>query len=764
MGLASGLGGWAGPLLALVLWILALLTGLALLGYSAADPTPGAWRAGPVANHLGQAGALVAGLGYELAGLGAWLLPLLMALAGGLAWRRRRLELLLPLWAGGLALLLALSCLLGLVGGQVGLGGARLPLGGQAGAAMAEHLRDVLGTNGAWTLGGLVFLAGLLPFAWALPWRRPALSQPAQPAPAPEQPRPRVEPLVDHPLDPTWEPLTAQPVPQASAASPAAPDPVSEPEPEPEAESTAMVSPATPATPDQGPRIKPRPAVPAPVASRRPQAASRAAQRLSLPPPELLREPTGQRPPDQEETLRYNSRLLEKKLLDFGVQGAVVEVAPGPVVTMYEFKPAPGVKISKVAGLADDLAMNLKAHSIRIVAPIPGKAVIGIEIPSPVRETVFLKEILASAAYQEAPSPLAVALGKDILGQPVADDLARMPHLLIAGATGAGKSVFINTLVLSILYKSTPDEVRLLMVDPKRIELSTYADIPHLLYPIITSPKEATAGLRWAVMEMERRYELLASAGVRNIRSFNQRLEKEGLLAPGGGGAGGEATDPEHPARLSPLPYILVIIDELADLMMVSSKEVEALITRLAQMARAAGIHLVLATQRPSVDVITGLIKANFPARISFQVSSRVDSRTILDCQGAEHLLGMGDMLFLPPGSSALQRIHGALVTDLEIERVVEFWKGQAQPQYDESIVRAGAEGEDEENAGEGEDERYADAVALVKQTGQASISGLQRRLRVGYNRAARMIEQMERDGIVGPSDGSRPREVLIRS
>ena len=509
-----------------------------------------------------------------------------------------------------------------------------------------------------------------------------------------------------------------------------------------------------------GPRIKPRLAPAAPVGQGQ---LPFVRGQFQLPALDLLAEPQGQRPPDQEETLRLNSRLVEEKLLDFGVQGQVVEVAPGPVVTMYEFKPAPGVKISKVAGLADDLALNLRAHSIRIVAPIPGKAVIGIEIPSSQRETVYLRELLASSAYQHAASPLTVALGKDILGQPVVEDLTKMPHLLIAGATGSGKSVFVNTMVLSILYKATPDEVRLLMVDPKRIELSTYADIPHLLYPIITQPKEATAGLKWAVGEMERRYELLAQAGVRNIRSFNQRLEKEGLVAPSDGGPGGAATDPEHPARLSPLPYILVIIDELADLMMVASKEVEAHITRLAQMARAAGIHLVLATQRPSVDVITGLIKANFPARISFQVSSRVDSRTILDSQGAEHLLGNGDMLFMPPGSSALKRSHAALVTDREIEAVVNFWKSQARPQYDESIV-AGANEDEADSLDGGEvDEHYGEAVALVKETGNASISYVQRRLRVGYNRAARMIEQMEREGIVGPSDGSRPREVFIR-
>ncbi len=461
-----------------------------------------------------------------------------------------------------------------------------------------------------------------------------------------------------------------------------------------------------------------------------------------LPSLDLLQPPPPARLETQSDLLAHNSRLLEEKLANFGVQGQVVEVAPGPVVTMYEFKPAPGVKISKVAGLSDDLAMNLKAMSVRIVAPIPGKSVIGIEIPSPQREMVYLRELLASDAYRQSASPLSVALGKDILGQPVVSDLSRMPHLLIAGATGAGKSVFINTLVLSILYRSTPEQVRLLMIDPKRIELSTYNHIPHLLYPIITQPKEATAGLRWAVAEMERRYDLLAELGVRNITSYNQRVA-------------------EYPEKTQ-LPYLLVIIDELADLMMVASKEVETLITRLAQMARASGIHLVLATQRPSVDVITGLIKANFPARLSFQVSSRIDSRTILDTQGAENLLGAGDMLFLPPGTAGLRRLHGAFVSDEEIERVVEFVRGQGQPVYDESIVQGGREAENGEEADE-EDELYREAVAVVKQSGQASISYIQRRLRVGYNRAARMIEQMEQDGIVGPSDGSRPREVLIR-
>ncbi|MFZ5586634.1 MAG: DNA translocase FtsK 4TM domain-containing protein [Thermodesulfobacteriota bacterium] len=720
---------WPRLLACLALWLAAGGGAIALLTFHAADPTPlNPGGAPPVRNFLGQAGALGAALAYELGGLAAWLLPLFLALAGWLALKRRGAAWTLPLAAACLWLILVLAGLLGLSGANLGLGGAAWPLGGPAGQAVAEDLVRVMGPLLAWLLLILLAAVGLIPVAWAV-W--PVL--PGLPT------APRLEPAAP-PADPEW------PVEAPAAAAPTAATPLAD-EPRRKGRET-------------GPRIKPRAPAVAPAAQPR---LPFVRGQFSLPALELLAEPQGQRPPDQEETLRYNSRLVEKKLLDFGVQGQVVEVAPGPVVTMYEFKPAPGVKISKVAGLADDLALNLRAHSIRIVAPIPGKAVIGIEIPSEQRETVYLRELLASEAYQRAGSPLAVALGKDILGQPVVEDLTRMPHLLIAGATGSGKSVFVNTLVLSILYKSTPDEVRLLMVDPKRIELSTYADIPHLLYPIITQPKEATAGLRWAVNEMERRYELLASAGVRNIRSFNQRLEKEGLIAPPDGGPGGAATDPEHPARLSPLPHILVIIDELADLMMVASKEVEAHITRLAQMARAAGIHLVLATQRPSVDVITGLIKANFPARISFQVSSRVDSRTILDAQGAEHLLGNGDMLFMPPGSSALRRVHAALVSDREIERVVDHWKSQARPQYDETIVAGAAEDEDGGVGGGEVDEHYAEAVELVKQTGNASISYVQRRLRVGYNRAARMIEQMERDGLVGPSDGSRPREVLVR-
>ncbi|MCW5203868.1 DNA translocase FtsK 4TM domain-containing protein [Desulfobulbus sp. US2] len=433
------------------------------------------------------------------------------------------------------------------------------------------------------------------------------------------------------------------------------------------------------------------------------------------------------------------SEKLVAKLLDFSVKGDVVGVSPGPVVTTYEFAPAAGVKINKVVNLADDVAMVLKVDRVRVVGSIPGKAAIGIEIPNPERKTVFFRDILLSNAYRRSASYLTVALGVDSIGKPAVADLTRMPHLLIAGATGAGKSVAINAFICSILYKATPDMVRLLMIDPKRIELSVYEGIPHLLHPVVVEPKMASRALIWAVREMERRYKLLEALRVKSFTSYNEVAEEK-------------------------LPYIVIIVDELADLMMVASKDVETSIARLAQMARAAGMHIILATQRPSVDVLTGLIKANFPTRISFKVSSKVDSRTILDGSGAEHLLGNGDMLFLPPGAAKLKRIHGAFISEEETERIIGFLKQQGAAEYDETVLQMveeeAAGGED----GETEyDEKYDEAVAVVTETGQASISMVQRRLRVGYNRAARMIEMMERDGVVGPSDGSRPREVLAQ-
>jgi DNA segregation ATPase FtsK/SpoIIIE, S-DNA-T family len=486
------------------------------------------------------------------------------------------------------------------------------------------------------------------------------------------------------------------------------------------------------------------------------------------------------------DTLTMNARLREKKLKDFGVEGEVVEICPGPVITMYEFSPGPGIKVSRIAGLSDDLSMALQAHSIRIVAPIPGKGVVGIELPNRDREMVSLKEIFNSEQFHQGKMKLPLALGKDIAGNPLVTDLAKMPHLLVAGATGSGKSVAINTMILSLLYTSTPTDVRIIMVDPKMLELSVYEGIPHLLLPVVTNPKKAALALKWAVEEMGRRYRLMSDKGVRNIDSYNRELERsekesaenrarETVVVEEIEEAEEHDDMEEREAAIQAflekedalehghLPYIVVIVDELADLMMVAGREIEESIARLAQMARAAGIHLILATQRPSVDVITGLIKANFPARISFQVSSKIDSRTILDGNGAESLLGAGDMLFLPPGTSKMQRSHGAFVSDTEVQRVVEFLKKQGKPVYEKSILEMKAS--DEKGGGDEEemDERYDDALALVAEARQASISMIQRRLRIGYNRAARIIEKMEQEGVVGPSDGtSKPREVFI--
>jgi DNA segregation ATPase FtsK/SpoIIIE, S-DNA-T family len=493
----------------------------------------------------------------------------------------------------------------------------------------------------------------------------------------------------------------------------------------------------------------------------------------------LDHEDSGVAPVDRE-ALTMNARILEKKLADFGVAGEVTEVKPGPVVTMYEFSPAPGVKVNKIAGLSDDLAMALQAIAIRIVAPIPGRGVVGIEIPNHDRQTVYLKEILASDEFQRSGSRLPMALGQDIFGRTVVSDLAKMPHLLVAGSTGSGKSVSINTMILSLLYRAAPEDVRIILIDPKMLELSIYEGIPHLLLPVVTNPKKAALALNWAVREMERRYRLMADKGVRNIDGYNKKLHKEQqeedqLRAQGQMVV--EAVEevdeelplveanPEEELEHGHLPRIVLIVDELADLMMVAGRELEESIARLAQMARAAGIHLILATQRPSVDVITGLIKANFPTRISFKVFSRIDSRTILDTMGAETLLGMGDMLFLPPGTGVLQRVHGAFVSELEVKRVVDFLEKQGSPEYDKSILTAppSSDGGGAGDVDDEYDEKWDEALALVAESRQASISMVQRRLRVGYNRAARMIEKMEQEGLIGPSDGtSRPREVFI--
>jgi DNA segregation ATPase FtsK/SpoIIIE, S-DNA-T family len=490
-----------------------------------------------------------------------------------------------------------------------------------------------------------------------------------------------------------------------------------------------------------------------------------------LPSVQLLKEGEGSHKLDEDE-LKHRARAIEEKCHEFGVEGRVTQINPGPVVTTFEFKPEAGIKYSRIIGLTEDLCLALQAESI-LIERIPGKSTVGIEVPNDKRQTIALREIIEATEFANSPSKLTLAMGRDLHGRIRVTDLASMPHLLIAGSTGTGKSVFINSLMMSILYKATPDDVKMVLVDPKRLELSLYGDIPHLLAPVVTDPKVASNVLRNATREMENRLKLLAQRGVRNIDQYNRTFQKQQSLS-----LFENVEESEH----KPLPYLIIVIDELADLMMVDTNNVEESITRLAQMARAVGIHLILATQRPSVDVITGLIKANFPARISFRVASKVDSRTILDTNGSESLLGRGDMLYLPAGSARLHRIHGPLVTEEEISNVCEFWKEQAQAKYNEALLdppkdedgkeipskgngKAAARNyEDAEGPSGGEDvddELYHDAVRICCEMGRASTSTLQRRLRIGYGRAAHLIDLMEKDGIVGPPDGTRPREVL---
>ncbi len=478
---------------------------------------------------------------------------------------------------------------------------------------------------------------------------------------------------------------------------------------------------------------------------------SRDSRGMFLPPSvEILSEPS---PPQQQahEELMQRAVLLAEKFKEFGITGHVHQISPGPIVTTFEFKPDPGIKYSRIVSLVEDLCLALEAESIRIDR-IPGKSTIGIEVPNRHRELIRLRELLESKKFQDSRSRLTIALGKTIDGGVYVTDLAKMPHLLIAGATGSGKSMTVNCILASILFKATPEEVRFILIDPKHLELGLYEGIPHLLTPIVTDPKRASYALKWAVAEMENRYKLLASRGVRNIEQFNREIRD----------LGDRRALAEEPAR--PLPYIVIIIDELADLMMVASSEVETAITRLAQMARAVGLHLVLTTQRPSVDVITGLIKANFPCRIAFRVSSKVDSRTILDQNGAEALLGRGDMLFLPPGSSRLVRVHGAFLEEAEIKRLVEFLKAQGAPQYDETVLMSDKEYAAAQGGGEKRDELYEEALKIVVEMGRASTSVLQRRLRIGYGRAASIIDMMEREGYVEPADGPRPRAITRKA
>ncbi|MEJ2224459.1 MAG: DNA translocase FtsK 4TM domain-containing protein [Syntrophobacterales bacterium] len=708
---------------ALLLLGLAVFLLLTLWSYSFIDPRGllEVWSVTMVKNWGGKAGAVLAYFGMTLLGLASFWLPLYLV---GLAWQSHRRGLENLTWVqvvSALVFLAASAGLFSLAHPYVYWEISQVQSGGHLGDALAAGLTGLLNGPGAALLLTLLLLAslmgatrlslvGLMSFlnqlghrVWEALGRRRALEPQEVPVPKDYQVS---QPLIASTDLPEEETIPAPPPPEpASAATPKRR--------------------RTPATASQG--------------------------KFTLPPLDLLDPPKPWDHQMQESQMMTQAEKLENTLRHFGVEGKVTGIIPGPVVSRFELEPAPGVKISKVTGLTDDLALALKALSIRIVAPVPGKAVIGIEIPNPKRQVVALREILADATYQKSASRLTIALGKDIMGAPVVTDLGRMPHLLIAGATGSGKSVGLNAMILSILYKATPEEVRFLLIDPKRIELSTYEGVPHLLHPVVMNPKEATTALHWAVAEMEKRYALLWDLGVRNIESYNQKAKTLKI-------------DPEEEGESPPprsLPYIVVVIDELADLMLVSSRDTEEYLIRLAQKARASGIHLLVATQRPSVDVITGLIKANFPTRISYQVSSKADSRVILDIVGAERLLGKGDLLFIPPGTSQLTRIHGAYVSEEEVFRAVEFLKAQATPEFEPGILDMQTQEQEEGELGE-RDEKWDEALALVAETRNASISMLQRRLRIGYNRAARIIETMEREGLVGPSDGLKAREVYI--
>ncbi len=770
-----------------VLLTLALLLGLSLLSYSPRDPIlfEESFHQESVRNLIGKVGMTLATVVFAAVGGGGYLAPIALGILGGRCLLRGGLGVTLRCAGGFTALLLFLSMLLALhlpgvptiSSGWVQEGLA----GGRVGGALSGLLVMYFAPVGA----HIVIIAGLLlsvlvatPFSlvalgrqWAemtatlREWARDWWSQ--FEFWADEKPRRlKAKPVKIIRLKPAV-PVEAEIVQAADGAETVEPAPLIQPAYRRRKRKLALAEHHSaqlvlPQVVDGAGYVLPDPAV-------------------------LLRDPAARVDRVTDEEIRAQAQVLTQALANFGIDGQVIQTHVGPVVTMYEFEPAPGVKVARIVNLADDLALAMRATSIRIVAPIPGKSVVGIEVPNPRREDVMLKELVLSEAYSGACSLLKLALGKDIFGTPVVADLRSMPHLLVAGATGSGKSVGLNTMILSLLFAARPDEVKFLLIDPKMLELTVYEGIPHLWRPVITQPKAASRGLMLAVKEMDRRYKLMAEYGARNIDAYNravaeaqgvtppqpmetpegevvpctepqpayfseeERLASGGTAVPGG---------PEAQTPPAPLPYLVIVIDELADLMMVASREVEDSITKLAQMARAAGIHLILATQRPSVDVLTGLIKANFPARIAFQVASKTDSRTILDQNGADQLLGRGDMLYLATGSGKLTRVHGAYVPEGDLRRVVEFVKAQGSPAFTEEAVPVEAEAPGENGE---RDEMYERAKEIVIGTGQASASFLQRRLRIGYPRAARMIEMMEQDGLVGAMSRDGRREVLVR-
>lgn len=729
-----------------LLLLAALLLLLCLVSYNPRDASYNALSFKEVVdNKIGRLGALISDVLYQIFGLASFLFlaPLLI-----LSWKLilgreihapylRAIGLLLLILGSGAALQL------------IPLGPLHLDFkpGGLAGVLVVDMLLPNLNRTGTFILIGGALVLGILastPLSLAGAFSRCA--------PKPESDRPGVWPRLRQWLEkrkPGRTVINIKPAAAPGLALTPRPAPVKA-----SAESRAPLPVIHAAEPEAGRPLAParNPAPRSPEAS-----AERAkARNFVLPPIDLLN--AGEHPFAVEEAeLMEQARLIASKCAEFDVNGSITQIHPGPVVTTYEFKPDAGIKYSKITGLVDDLCLGIKAESLRIDR-IPGKATVGIEVPNSNREIIMLRELIESDAFAKSQSRITLALGKLINGNAYVTDLARMPHLLIAGATGAGKSVALNCMITSILYKATPDEVRFIFIDPKRLELGLYSDIPHLLTPIVTDPGEAANALRWATNEMEIRYKKLARRGVRNIDQYNTLLRSSGRSLP-------PADDQPEGELEKPLSYLVLVIDELADLMMVSSKEVEESISRLAAMARAVGIHLILATQRPSVDVITGIIKANFPSRIAFKVASKVDSRTIIDGNGAEQLLGNGDMLFIPPGTARLTRIHGAYVSEKEAQAIVEHLRKQGRPTYDESVLSYGQEETDEAGNpidANAQDGLYNDAVRVVVSEGRASTSLLQRRLSIGYGRAAKLVDMMFHNNIVGPADGSKPREVLV--
>ncbi|HML17590.1 MAG TPA: DNA translocase FtsK [Bryobacteraceae bacterium] len=754
---------------------------LALASYHPLDPSwntvNGTIKAG---NLTGRAGAFLSDFLLQAFGFGAYAIPALILMLGWKWIQSSPIHAPFAKTLGSLTLVASTCTMAGLAPNWHPIAGI-IPAGGLAGSIAADYLVSSMNITGAVLLTAACWIISIYlvstfemsrlavwfrgPIGWMTAmgarwsaWRtrrallakeraerralKKALARKEAQANSSRRFQDAEEPIVDpatspFDLEPSAPPIEDIPIRQLEFA-PVRPEPVlMRPAPVPlPVERTAQRMPAG----IQGSGSKPR-------------------IEFHVPPTDLLQEPPARSAYDSQELKEIAARI-KSKFEEFNVHGSVTQINPGPVVTTFEFKPEAGVKYSRITTLSEDLCLGLQAESI-LIERIPGKPTVGIEVPNSKREVISLRQILESQEFHASASPLTIALGKDINGRIRVTALDTMPHLLIAGSTGSGKSVMLNSLIMSILYKSTPRQVRMIMIDPKRLEFGLYEGIPHLLTPVITDPKKATNALRNAVLEMERRLKLLASRGVRNIDQYNKKVRALGNQPRS------LFEEELQEEDLEEIPYVMIVIDELADLMMLERANVEESVTRLAQMARAVGMHLVLATQRPSVDVITGLIKANFPSRISFRVATRVDSRTVLDVMGAEHLLGKGDMLFLPPGSSRLTRVHGAYVSEAETNEVVEFWKRQAEPEYDKTFLLAPPADDEESGDAEefdgAEDPMYQDAVRVVLEMGKGSTSTLQRRLRLGYGRAARILDMMQREGIIGPPDGSRPREVLKR-